>query len=74
MRSLVPGGVAEQDGRITPGDKLVSVNEKVINNVTLNEAVQALKCTLPGPIKLGFCKPLPRSEVAPDLVQNTSKF
>ncbi|KAL3279851.1 hypothetical protein HHI36_017357 [Cryptolaemus montrouzieri] len=58
VRSLVPKGVAEQDGRITPGDRLVSVNNKSIKNATLDEAVQALKGTLPGPVKLGICKPL----------------
>ncbi|KAK9871938.1 hypothetical protein WA026_015188 [Henosepilachna vigintioctopunctata] len=58
VRSLVPNGVAEQDGRITPGDRLISVNDRLIKNATLDEAVQALKSTLPGPVKLGICKPL----------------
>ncbi|XP_045474959.1 patj homolog isoform X3 [Harmonia axyridis] len=74
VRSLVPKGVAEQDGRITPGDKLVSVNNKSIINVPLDEAVQALKCTVPGPVRLGFCKPVPRSGLSgSDSAQNTSK-
>lgn len=61
VRSLVPKGVAELDGRLKPGDRLVSVNNKLIRNVTLDEAVQALKGTLPGIVRLGISKPLPVS-------------
>ncbi|EFA07063.2 Patj homolog-like Protein [Tribolium castaneum] len=64
VRSLVPNGAAEHDGRITPGDRLISVNGKVIKNVTLDQAVQALKGTLPGPVKLGISKPLPSSRAS----------
>ncbi|XP_022911871.1 patj homolog [Onthophagus taurus] len=59
IRSLVPNGPAEQDGRLKPGDRLISVNGKSIKNVTLDEAVQALKGTLPGIVYLGVSKPLP---------------
>lgn len=61
IRSLVPNGPAEQDGRLTPGDRLISVNGRVIQNATLDQAVQALKGTLPGNVKLGISKPLPSS-------------
>ncbi|CAH1962923.1 unnamed protein product [Acanthoscelides obtectus] len=60
VRSLVPNGAAEQNGKITPGDRLISVNSKVIKNVTLDEAVQALKGTMPGIVRLGISKPLQR--------------
>lgn len=59
VRSVIPNGPAEQNGRIMPGDKLISVNGKVIKNVPLDQAVQALKATLPGIVKLGISKPLP---------------
>lgn len=61
IRSLVPNGPAEVDGRLTPGDRLISVNDKVIQNATLDQAVQALKGTIPGVVKLGIAKPLPSS-------------
>lgn len=61
IRSLVPNGPAETDGRLTPGDRLVSVNDKIIKNATLDQAVQALKGTLPGLVKIGISKPLPSS-------------
>ncbi|KAF5292771.1 hypothetical protein FQA39_LY13816 [Lamprigera yunnana] len=61
IRSLVPNGVAEIDGRLKPGDRLVSVNEKIIKNANLDQAVQALKGTLPGKVKIGISKPLPLS-------------
>ncbi|RZB40534.1 patj -like, partial [Asbolus verrucosus] len=64
VRSLVPNGAAEHDGRITPGDRLISVDDKIIKNATLDQAVQALKGTLPGPVKLGISKPLPSSRAS----------
>lgn len=64
IRSLVPNGVAEVDGRITPGDRLISVNDTDIRNVTLDQAVQALKGTRPGIVKLGISKPMPNSRVS----------
>ncbi|XP_068893328.1 patj homolog isoform X2 [Tenebrio molitor] len=64
VRSLVPNGAAEHDGRVTPGDRLISVDGKIIKNATLDQAVQALKGTLPGPVKLGVAKPLPSSRAS----------
>ncbi|KAK5649101.1 hypothetical protein RI129_003993 [Pyrocoelia pectoralis] len=61
IRSLVPNGAAEIDGRLKPGDRLISVNDKIIKNANLDQAVQALKGTLPGKIKIGVAKPLPLS-------------
>lgn len=59
IRSLVPGGVAEQDGRLSPGDRLMFVNDISLENGSLEEAVQALKGAPVGAVKIGVAKPLP---------------
>ncbi|XP_014107793.1 PREDICTED: multiple PDZ domain protein isoform X1 [Pseudopodoces humilis] len=61
IRSLVPGGVAEQDGRLLPGDRLMFVNDINLENGSLEEAVQALKGAPTGTVKIGVAKPLPLS-------------
>ncbi|KAM6364214.1 multiple PDZ domain protein isoform 6-T6 [Pluvialis apricaria] len=61
IRSLVPGGVAEQDGRLLPGDRLMFVNDINLENGSLEEAVQALKGAPTGIVKIGVAKPLPLS-------------
>ncbi|XP_029859585.1 multiple PDZ domain protein isoform X10 [Aquila chrysaetos chrysaetos] len=61
IRSLVPGGVAEQDGRLLPGDRLMFVNDTNLENGSLEEAVQALKGAPTGTVKIGVAKPLPLS-------------
>ncbi len=43
IRSLVPGGVAQQDGRLIPGDRLMFVNDCPLEHASLDTAVQALK-------------------------------
>jgi multiple PDZ domain protein len=43
IRSLVPGGVAQIDGRLIPGDRLLFVNDTRLENASLDQAVQALK-------------------------------
>ncbi|XP_065767936.1 inaD-like protein isoform X4 [Muntiacus reevesi] len=58
IRSLVPNGVAERGGELLPGDRLVSVNQYCLDNVTLAEAVEVLKAVPPGTVRLGICKPL----------------
>uniref|UniRef100_A0A674KEM8 PATJ crumbs cell polarity complex component n=1 Tax=Terrapene triunguis TaxID=2587831 RepID=A0A674KEM8_9SAUR len=58
ISSLVAGGVAERGGELLPGDRLVFVNEKYLDNATLAEAVEVLKSVPPGTIRLGICKPL----------------
>jgi len=57
IRSLVPGGVAQLDGRLEPGDRLISVNRMNLFNATLEEAVQALKGTPRGVVTLQVLKP-----------------
>ncbi|GAB0193236.1 inaD-like protein [Grus japonensis] len=58
ISSLVAGGVAERGGELLPGDRLVFVNEKYLDSVTLAEAVEVLKSVPPGTVSLGICKPL----------------
>ncbi|XP_078251915.1 multiple PDZ domain protein isoform X6 [Rhinoraja longicauda] len=60
IRSLVPSGVAEQDGRLLPGDRLMFVNNINLENATLEEAVQALKGASGGSVRIGVAKPLPQ--------------
>lgn len=62
IRSLVPGGAAQTDGRLIPGDRLVSVNDADVSNASLEEAVQALKGAPKGLVTIGICKPLPLPE------------
>ena len=59
IRSLVPGGVAKTDGRLTPGDRLLGVNDVNLAHASLDEAVQALKGAPPGIVRIGVAKPLP---------------
>ncbi|XP_060069918.1 multiple PDZ domain protein-like, partial [Ylistrum balloti] len=69
IRSLVPGGVAQQDGRLVPGDRLIFVNEDNLENANLDEAVQALKGASKGIVRIGVAKPLPLGNNA---FQNTN--
>lgn len=59
IRSLVPGGVAQQDGRLIPGDRLLFVNEVPLQHAGLDAAVQALKGAPRGLVRIGVAKPLP---------------
>ena len=59
IRSLVPGGVAQLDGRIVPGDRLVAVNNIILENMTLDNVINILKATPKGIVKLSLSKPLP---------------
>lgn len=59
VRSLVPGGVAQMDGRLIPGDRLISVNGINLENATLDQAVQALKGAERGVVQIEVAKPLP---------------
>ncbi|XP_070231997.1 multiple PDZ domain protein isoform X11 [Bos mutus] len=66
IRSLVPGGIAEKDGRLLPGDRLMFVNDVNLENSSLEEAVQALKGAPSGTVRIGVAKPLP------DIAENSS--
>jgi multiple PDZ domain protein len=68
IRSLVPGGVAQQDGRLIPGDRLMFVNDIPLEHASLDTAVQALKGAPQGIVRIGVAKPLP----VPDTSQLTT--
>lgn len=53
IRSLVPGGVAEQDGRLKPVDRLMSVNDTNLENASLSYAVETLKGAPQGIVLIG---------------------
>ncbi|PIC45893.1 hypothetical protein B9Z55_005763 [Caenorhabditis nigoni] len=59
VQSLVPGGVAQADGRIVPGDRLLFVNNHDLSNSSLERAVAVLKAARMGPVRLGIAKPIP---------------
>lgn len=59
IRALVPGGVAQLDGRLLPGDRLVAVNGITLENMNLDEVISILKSTPKGSVKLSVSKPLP---------------
>ncbi|XP_051992312.1 LOW QUALITY PROTEIN: multiple PDZ domain protein-like [Xyrauchen texanus] len=59
IRSLVPDGIAERDGRLLPGDRLMYVNNMNLESASLEEAVQALKGANMGAVHIGVAKPLP---------------
>ncbi|XP_012876207.1 PREDICTED: multiple PDZ domain protein-like, partial [Dipodomys ordii] len=61
IRSLVPGGIAEKDGRLLPGDRLMFVNDISLESSSLEEAVDALKGAPAGTVRIGVAKPLPLS-------------
>lgn len=70
IRSLVPGGVAQQDGRLIPGDRLLFVNDVPLQHAGLDAAVQALKGAPRGIVRIGVAKPLPLPP--PDSMGNNS--
>ncbi|XP_045436200.1 multiple PDZ domain protein isoform X5 [Pipistrellus kuhlii] len=72
IRSLVPGGVAEKDGRLVPGDRLMFVNDVHLENSSLEEAVQALKGAPAGMVKIGVAKPLPVDTSDADLADESA--
>ncbi|KAF9412427.1 hypothetical protein HW555_009096 [Spodoptera exigua] len=70
VRSLVPGGVAEKHGEISPGDRVMSVNGVSIKNATLDQAVQALKGAPRGIVKVGVARPLPHKTLSQKVPQH----
>ncbi|UYV63576.1 hypothetical protein LAZ67_2004837 [Cordylochernes scorpioides] len=59
VRALVPGGVAAQDRRLRPGDRLLSVNERRLERASLQEAVEALQTAPSGLVSIEVARPLP---------------
>ncbi|XP_072584399.1 multiple PDZ domain protein isoform X19 [Vulpes vulpes] len=72
IRSLVPGGIAEKDGRLLPGDRLMFVNDVNLENSSLEEAVQALKGAPSGTVRIGVAKPLPVDTNEADLADEST--
>uniref|UniRef100_A0A8C6CHX0 Multiple PDZ domain protein n=1 Tax=Moschus moschiferus TaxID=68415 RepID=A0A8C6CHX0_MOSMO len=72
IRSLVPGGIAEKDGRLLPGDRLMFVNDVNLENSSLEEAVQALKGAPSGTVRIGVAKPLPVNTNDADLADESA--
>lgn len=58
IKSLVPGGVAEQDGRLYPWYRLMSVNDTELEHSSLSFAVQTLKGAPKGIVRIGVARPL----------------
>uniref|UniRef100_A0A673L0V4 InaD-like protein n=1 Tax=Sinocyclocheilus rhinocerous TaxID=307959 RepID=A0A673L0V4_9TELE len=58
IRSVVPGGVADNHGGLLPGDQLVFVNDTQLDTCSLDQAVEVLKSAPPGRVYLGIRKPL----------------
>ncbi|XP_008545355.1 patj homolog isoform X1 [Microplitis demolitor] len=57
VRSLVPGGVAQTNGQLIPGDRILFVNNVLLMNATLDKAVKVLKEAPKGKVQLGIAKP-----------------
>uniref|UniRef100_A0A665XFJ9 Multiple PDZ domain crumbs cell polarity complex component n=1 Tax=Echeneis naucrates TaxID=173247 RepID=A0A665XFJ9_ECHNA len=70
IRSLVPNGVAEQDGRLLPGDRLMYVNSTNLENASLEDAVQALKGAKLGKVQIGVAKPLPQEITSSSIIHS----
>ncbi|XP_055332581.1 multiple PDZ domain protein-like isoform X2 [Paramacrobiotus metropolitanus] len=64
IRSLVPGGVAQLDGRLRPGDRLLWVNDINLENAVLERAVEVLKGAPKGIVRIGVAKPLPITDTS----------
>ncbi|KAJ2944956.1 hypothetical protein O0L34_g1852 [Tuta absoluta] len=63
VRSVVSGGAAAADGRLAPGDRLISVNGMDVSRCPLAAAVSAIKSAPKGIVTIGVAKPLPCSMV-----------
>ncbi|XP_057656983.1 uncharacterized protein LOC130894286 [Diorhabda carinulata] len=73
IRSLVPGGVAQSDGRLIPGDRLLSVNDITVEHSSLDEAVNVLKGAPKGIVKLIVAKPLTCGDAVSHTSQDTEE-
>ncbi|KAJ8247757.1 hypothetical protein GJAV_G00249950 [Gymnothorax javanicus] len=69
IRSLVPGGVADRDGRLLPGDRLMFVNDTDLESASLDRAVNALKGAAFGTVRIGVAKPLPMDYYGVDFMK-----
>ncbi|CAK8685544.1 unnamed protein product [Clavelina lepadiformis] len=63
VRSLVKGGVADRNGQLEPGDRLISVNGYSLEFANLEQAVEVLKAVPHGIVSIGVAKPKPMFRV-----------
>nr|XP_042905145.1 multiple PDZ domain protein isoform X2 [Parasteatoda tepidariorum] len=63
--SLVPGAAAQRDGRLLPGDRLLSVNNINFRHTNVDMATQVLKHLPKGVVRLGIAKPTTLSKSVP---------
>lgn len=52
VRTITPGGVADLDGRLKIGDRILGVGDKSLENATYQEALDDLRGKPEGPVKL----------------------
>ncbi|KAK9877484.1 hypothetical protein WA026_018594 [Henosepilachna vigintioctopunctata] len=71
IRSLVPGGMAQADGRLIPGDRLMAVNDVDVERATLDRAVQILKSVPRGPVRITVAKPITSNDTTSHSSQDT---
>lgn len=62
VRGLIPGGSAESTNLLFPGDRLISVGDRFLQGLTLDDSVAILKSMPLGPIRMGLCRPLSTSD------------
>ena len=43
IRSIAPGGIAADDGRLQPGDEITKINGLLLANMSQNDVVQVIK-------------------------------
>lgn len=53
---VYPGGTADKDGRLKPGDQVVEVNGVSMKDVTYSTALQSLRQALPKVYYVCKCK------------------
>ncbi|VEN53181.1 unnamed protein product, partial [Callosobruchus maculatus] len=58
IRSIIPGGTAELDGTLLPGDRLLKVNQIDVSRATLDQAVNVLKGAPNGTVFIEVAKPV----------------
>ena len=62
IQSLVPGGVAQRNGGLFPGDRIMFVNNTNLEQASLDKAVATFKGAPQGLMRIGVVKPLPLFE------------
>ncbi|ESP05488.1 hypothetical protein LOTGIDRAFT_228054 [Lottia gigantea] len=45
VKSITPGGIADQDGQLTVGDHIIEVRDKSLSGVTYEKAIEILRTT-----------------------------